>query len=252
MKKFIAFLLPLALVACSPSKDQLKKVLEENPEILTNAFEKNPVEILDALNNAAREAQKKQAERQEEDSKKAAEEEFNNPKQPALEGRAAWGPADAPITIVEYSDFQCPFCSRGYATINELKEKYKGKVRFIYKHLPLPNHPLAQPAAEYFEAIALQSVEKAYKFHDLLFENQSKLSKSYMEETAKKVGADLAKLKKDLKADSVKKNIEADMAEANKFEIFGTPGFLVNGVSVKGAYPTSHFVTIIDRHLEKK
>jgi protein-disulfide isomerase len=167
---------------------------------------------------------------------------------------AAQGPKDAPITIVEYSDFECPYCSRGYRTIQEVKEKYKGKIRFVFKHLPLDFHPMAMPAAQYFEAIALQSPEKAYKFHDYVFENQDKLKtgkEKFLDEAARKAGADLAKVKTDMKSDTVMKRIEADMEEAKQFGISGTPGFIINGVSLRGAYPADKFAEIIDRQLKQ-
>ncbi len=201
--------------------------------------------------NAARTEQAKDEEANE---AKQMEEEFKNPKKPEIaENRAVLGKADAPITIVEYSDFQCPFCTRGYLVVKEVKEKYGEKVRFMYKHLPLMDkHPEAMPAAQYFEAIALQSKEKAYKFHDMIFENQDKLNAEkakFLDDAVKKVGADLAKVKKDLKSEVVAKNIQADMEEARKFDFNGTPGFLVNGVSIRGAYPVQHFQKIIDRQL---
>ena len=157
---------------------------------------------------------------------------------------------DAKITIVEYSDFQCPFCSRGYDTMKALEQKYGDKIRVIYKHLPLEMHPQAMPAAQYFEAIALQDHGKAQKFHDMVFENQQELNEKkekFLDEAAKKVGADLAKVKKDIKTDAVNDRIKKDMAEAQKFGFSGTPGFLVNGIAVRGAVPPQHFESIIER-----
>ncbi|NBT58846.1 hypothetical protein EBT16_08700 [bacterium] len=85
------------------------------------------------------------------------EDEFKSPKKPKLsKDRAVLGSLSSPIIIVAYSDFQCPYCSRGANTIEEVRKKYGKKVAFVFKHLPLPFHPMAQPAAEYFEAIALQ------------------------------------------------------------------------------------------------
>ena len=93
---------------------------------------------------------------------------------PVIEdSRVIVGAKNAPITIVEYSDFECPYCSRGFATVKQLLSEYKGQIRFVFKHLPLDFHPLAKPAALYYEAIALQSHEKAIKFHDKIFENQN-------------------------------------------------------------------------------
>ena len=183
------------------------------------------------------------------------EEEFKNPKNPELKAdRAFLGNKNAPIKIFAYSDFQCPYCKRGYETVEEIRKKYKEKVVFMFKHLPLPFHPMAQPAAKRFEAIALQSAKKAYAFHDEVFKAQEGLSggEAFLDELVKKVGADLAKVKKDLDSPKVKARIDADMAEAKKFNISGTPGFIVAGVSLKGAYPAPSFEEIIEKRLAEK
>ncbi|MEZ4872835.1 MAG: thioredoxin domain-containing protein [Bdellovibrionales bacterium] len=255
IKTLMATLLLLVFAMGCTNKDQLQKTIEENPEIILNAIEKHPKKFLDTLNKAVEQARSEAREDQEKQRQAALDEEFENPKQPDLSGkRVIFGPENAPITIVEYSDFECPFCSKGYSVMNEVKEKYGDKVRILYKHLPLNFHPLAMPAAQYYEAIALQSSEKAEKFHDLIFENQNDLKakkEDFLKEAAKKVGADLAKVLKDKDSAQVKDIIKADMEEASKFGFSGTPGFLVNGVSVRGAYPMDHFEMIIDKHLEK-
>jgi protein-disulfide isomerase len=251
----LVFVMALAM-ACSPSASQLKKTLENNPDILTNVIEKHPDKVMEALQAAARNAQQGSREREMKEEETRREEEFKNPKVAEIgDNRATRGPKDAPIVLIEYSDFQCPFCSRGFRTVEEVMSKYKGKVRFMYKHLPLDFHPLAEPAAKMFEAIALQDNEKAYKFHDEVFSNQDKLKdngEKFLESAAKKAGADVAKMKKDMNGEEVKKRIEADMAEAKKFGFSGTPGFLVSGVSLKGAYPKEEFEKIIDRILKDK
>lgn len=257
MKKSLVLVTAIAALislGCSPSASQLKKTMEENPDILHAAIEKDPKGFLEVVNKAARQAQEQAREDQAKAEEDRMEEEFSNPKTPEVsEDRAIFGPKSASVTIVEYSDFQCPYCSRGYETIKEVMEAYGDKVRVIYKHLPLDFHDQAMPAAKYYEAIALQDTSKAKKFHDMIFENQQKLGsgkEKFLEETAKKVGANMSKLKKDLDSKEVSSRIESDMAEAKKFGFSGTPGFLVNGVSVRGAYPFPEFKKIIDRHLE--
>ncbi len=246
--------LAFVLSACTPGKDQLKKMLEENPDILTNAIEKNPTQIMDSLNTAVRNAQKKQFEDREKQAEKEREDEFANPKTPKVDDSRIVGKKDAPITIVEYSDFECPFCKKGFDTVNEVKKKYGDKIKFIYKHLPLDFHPMAMPSARYYEAIAMQSLDKAHQFHNMIFENQDKLKskkEDYLKEAARKVGADMGKLKSDLDSAKVKDQIQADMDEARTFGFTGTPGFLVNGVSIRGAYGADEFDKIIEKQLKK-
>lgn len=243
----------LAIAACAPNAKQLKEVIEKDPSIVFAAIEKDPEKFIEVVNKAARDAQARGSEKAQEEESKKRDEEFKNPLKPEIdETRAMKGPKDAKITIVEYSDFECPYCSRGYQTIMEVLKAYPGQVRFVFKHLPLDFHPKAMPAAKYFEAIARQDHEKAYKFHDLIFENQGDLrsqGEAFLKDAAKRVGADLKKIEKDLADPKLMDRINADIAEAQKFGITGTPGFLINGVSLKGAYPFPEFKTIIDRHL---
>ncbi len=250
MKKLIlSSVMLLALVVGCTSQDSLKKTLSENPDILVDAIKANPDKIVEALNDAFKAAQGSQAKKREEAEKKALEESFENPLKPKIRSdEMIRGNKDGQILIVEYSDFECPFCGRAYSTVMELMEKYDGKVKFVYKHLPLSFHPNAMIASQYYEAIRLQSEKKAADFHDELYKNQRKLQggEKYLKSLAKKVGADQSKIDKDIKSDKVNDRIKEDMAEAAKYGFQGTPGFLVNGVPVKGAYPLSHFENIVE------
>jgi len=258
LNKFIIAVAGLSFLfaGCTPSADSLKKAIEKDPSIVFSAIDKDPEGFIEVVNKAAQMAQQKGAEKAQQEEGKKRDEEFKNPLKPEIQaGRAAKGPADAPITIVEYSDFECPYCVRGFQTINEVLKAYEGKVRIVFKHLPLDFHPKALPAAKYFEAIAMQDHGKAFKYHDLIFENQGELKQrgeDFMKEAARKAGADMKRLEKDLENPKIAETISADMEEARKFEISGTPGFLINGVSLKGAYPFSEFKLIIDRHLAGK
>ena len=248
MKSSILLVAALAMAVACTSKDDLKKMMKENPEIITEAIEANPEKFIDALNNAVKAAQEGQGKKREVDEKKALEDSFNNPVLAEIRPDESFrGEKDAPITLIEYSDFECPFCSRGYNTVMELMEKYKGKIRFAYKHLPLSFHPQAMPAAQYYEAIRLQSPEKAWQFHDAIYKNQRALQngEKFLKEEAKKLKVDMAKLAKDVTSEAVQKRIAADVAEAGKYGFQGTPGFLLNGIPVKGAYPTQHFDDLI-------
>jgi protein-disulfide isomerase len=250
--KFIMVLAIAAGLAGCTGKASLKKALKENPDILVEAIEANPAKIMEALNNAVRKAQQAQAEDREKGLNQEREEEFKNPKKAEIDEARIWGNKSAAITIVEYSDFQCPYCKRGYSTLEEVTKKYGDKVRVMFKNLPLDFHPMAMPAAQYFEAVMLQSPEKGKKFYDYAFENQQNLEtkkEKFLDEAVKKAGADLAQVKKDMASEAVKAKIAAHMEEAKKFGFNGTPGYLVNGVSIRGAYPAEEFSKIIDQQL---
>lgn len=184
------------------------------------------------------------------------EKDLANPVKPVLEkDRAIEGPASAPILIVAYSDFQCPYCSRGAETVREVKKKYKGKVRFMFKQFPLAFHPLAMPAAKRFEALALQGTKLAYAFHDEVFKKQELLKtggEKFLDDVAKKVGGNLVKMKKDMENEKVTSRIAADMGEGQKIGVQGTPAFVVQGVRLFGAYPKEMFELVIERSLKKK
>ena len=232
-------------------EDKIASTLKDKPEVLVDAIKENPADFLSALQEAAVSARADMAKKKEENEKKQLEEYFENPLQPKIEKeRAFLGSDDAPLVLVEYSDFECPFCKRGLKTVNDLREKYGDKIKFVYKHLPLSFHDNAKISSQYFEAIALQNSKKAYRFHDLLFAEQSKLKRgeSFLKRIAKEAGADMKRLAKDLNSKEVLRRIEEDEKEAARFGIQGTPGFLLNGIPVKGAYPAEHFnKKIVDR-----
>lgn len=241
----------LLVVSCNGKVDEktVGELLKKNPKILTEAIKANPQEFIEALNEAVKIAQSGEREKRESDEKAKFEESFNNPMKPEIRAEEnIRGTKGAPIVLVEYSDFECPFCKRGFDTVNALLEKYKGNIQFIYKHLPLSFHPNAMPAAKYYEALRIQSNDLASKFHDELFNNfeKIKLGEKYFSSVVKKIGGDMDKLKKDLNSPQVKARIDQDLAEAKKYGFQGTPGFLINGIPVKGAYPPSHFDTIIE------
>lgn len=244
----LSLLAAMMLFSGCVNEKQLGEMIKKNPSIITDAIKENPTAFIEALNEAVKKAQADQRSKQEEEEKKKLEASFENPLVPEIRSdELIRGTKGAPIVVVEYSDFECPFCRRGFNTVMELLEKYKGKIQFVYKHLPLSFHPMAMPASKYYEALRLQDEQKAIKFHDEIYENQGKLKngEKFLQEAAKKVGANMSKLKKDLESEAVTARIEADMEEANKYGFQGTPGFLLNGIPIKGAYPVSHFEDII-------
>ncbi len=165
-----------------------------------------------------------------------------------------WGNRAAPVTIVVFSDFQCPFCSRGEATIDQVKTTYGAdKVRVIWKNEPLSFHPNAKPAAEAAQGVfALKGADAFWKFHDLAFKNQQQLGDEKYVEWAQQAGVtDMAKFKAGLSAHTWADKVDKDHAIAQKAGVNGTPAFFINGVNLSGAQPFDKFKTIIDQELSK-
>lgn len=260
MKALFYFLSPtvliLALSGCTKlTQEQVLQAIKDDPTLLANAIKKNPEAFKEAFQAAQEQLRSQHAKEQQEQAKKDQEKYLKEPLQPKLTSAQAYKGADsAKIVIVEYTDFECPYCSRGADAMKEVLKKYAGKVKVTVKHLPLPFHKKAMPAATYYEAIRIQNPSAAIAFHDAIFANQEGLKKDsekFLDEQAVKAGAKLPKLKADLKSAEVTKKIEADMAEAREFGFRGTPSFLVGGVPVRGALPPEEFGKIIDLLLKK-
>jgi protein-disulfide isomerase len=163
-----------------------------------------------------------------------------------LDGEPTWGSADAPITVIEYADFQCYYCGKARERLNELKKIYGKKLRIVYKHFPLPNHTEARPAAEASMCVNEQGSEKFWKFSDIIYDNQKAWTKEDFKEYAKKSGADVKKFEECYDAKKYAAHIDASLAEGQRFGISSTPSFFVNSQLVKGAQPIAEFREIID------
>ncbi len=161
----------------------------------------------------------------------------------------ARGPASAPVKIVEWSDFQCPFCRRAGPTLDQIEKEYGDKVQIVFKHMPLSMHTKARPAHAAAEAARLQG--KFWEMHDKIFADQRAMSEEKYVEYATELGMDVEKFKKDSASDEVEKRIAADYAQATKLGVTGTPAFFVNGRFLSGAQPFSSFKRLIDEALAK-
>jgi protein-disulfide isomerase len=159
------------------------------------------------------------------------------------------GPKAAKVTIVEISDFQCPFCKRAHDTVAQLIEKYGDNLKVHFVNLPLAFHKRALPAAKAAHAAGLQG--KFFEYHDILFENNQALEDADLEAYAKQLSLDLDKWKKDKDAKETADAIDRQARLANALGVTGTPGFFVNGEQVKGAKPIEEFAPIIDAQLAK-
>jgi protein-disulfide isomerase len=196
--------------------------------------------------------QKKQqdaAKQQEEQAKADIEEQFKNPAKIDIGKSPVKGPASAKVTIFEFSDFQCPYCKRGRDTMDEMLKAYPNDVKVVFKHFPLAFHKEAEPSAR--ASWAAQQQGKFWEYHDVLFNNQDKLGADFYLATARELKLDEAKFKADMNSEAAAKQVKEDNEIGAKNGIQGTPGFFVNGVAVKGAYPSSHFKQIVDRWLNK-
>ncbi len=152
------------------------------------------------------------------------------------------------MTIVQYSDFQCPFCSRVEPTMDKILEEYKGKVRVVWRDLPLPFHNNAMPAAIAARAAGEQG--KFWEMHKKLFENQSALDRPALEKYASELGLNMGKFKAALDGNKWKEDIEADAAGGGKIGARGTPAFFINGKFLSGAQPFEAFKAKIDEELK--
>lgn len=162
----------------------------------------------------------------------------------------AMGNARAPVTVVLFSDFQCPFCRKVEPTIAEVEKTYGSRVRVVWKHLPLPPtmHPQAEAAAEAAEAAREQG--KFWEMHDALFANQDTFRQpDAMANIARKVGLDMGKFQASLNSGNGKRRVLEDQAMAQRMNINGTPAMVVNGETVSGAVPFEQLKAVIDRKL---
>ena len=160
------------------------------------------------------------------------------------------GAADAPVTIVEFSDYQCPFCGRAEKTLQAILAKYPGKVRLSYRDYPLEDlHPDALAAAEASHCALAQG--KFWEFHDLLFANQENLTRENFLKYAKQVGAKDAEFGACLDAHPYTAEINTDRAAGDAAGVSGTPGFFVNGIFMNGDQPMENFEKVIDAELAR-
>jgi protein-disulfide isomerase len=157
------------------------------------------------------------------------------------------GPKNAAVTIVEWSDFQCPYCGRVEPTLQQVREQYKGKVRLAWKNQPLSFHPNAMPAAE--AAMAADEQGKFWEFHDALFKRQNELGPALYDEVAKQVGLDMEKFHASIQGHKHLAQIKADMAAGSAVGADGTPTFFINGKKLVGAMPIESFKQVIDAEL---
>jgi len=218
MKKLQAVLclVSVALFACgNPSQKDLAEIKAKQDEILTKL-------------NAIQDAQAKLAR-----PAGPQGEDFDKVYTIGVADSPVRGDAGGSVTIVEFSDFQCPFCARAAPLIDEVLKKYPKGVRFVYKQFPLPMHQTARPAALW--SLAAQEQGKFWEMHDVLIENQPKLDPAKGEELAKQAGLDVKRFKSDLEKNGAAygKRIDAEVALGNSVDVRGTPTLFIGGKKVR-------------------
>jgi protein-disulfide isomerase len=160
------------------------------------------------------------------------------------------GPASAPIEMIEFSDFQCPYCQRAHPTVRKVLEAYGERIRLVYRHYPLPNHPNARPAAEAAQCANEQG--KFWPYHDRLFATPNKLRDADLKQTAVELGLESTRFNQCVDSHKYKAAVDSDLKAGEDAGVSGTPAFFINGRELSGAQPFEAFKRVIDEELEQK
>ena len=180
-----------------------------------------------------------------------------------VEGIPVRGNPDAPVTIVEFSDFQCPYCARGFTTVEQILGKYPADVKFVYLHYPLPNHPWARPAAIAAVCAAEQDDNAFWTLHDSYFDNQQTINLSNVLDISREfldvsgssidfdVWSDCASNTESEAYQAAAATVARTLATGDTYGVSGTPGFFVNGHFINGAQPLNTFEELIEGILEE-
>ncbi len=170
--------------------------------------------------------------------------------QPVSARDHAEGPTDAPLTLVEYGDYQCPYCGAAYSVVKRVQKKLGKKLRFVFRNFPLTQaHPYALIAAEAAEAAALQG--KFWEMHDLLYEKQTLLEPDSIPLWAEKIGLSLEKFRNDIEQGVVEKRIQEDRQSGIRSGVNGTPTFFINGTRYDGTPDYASLLAALESELEQ-
>jgi protein-disulfide isomerase len=163
-------------------------------------------------------------------------------------GAPVTGPADAALTIVEFSDFQCPYCAAAVPQIRAILKAYPTQVKLVFKEYPLEEHPQADLAAT--AAVAAQKQGKFWEMHDILFAHPNDLSRKAILSYGKEVGIDVDKLENDMDTTEVRESVERDVEDGNDAAVMGTPTIFIDGQRYNGAITFEALKPIIDEELK--
>lgn len=239
-----------ASAAPAPAREDfstlLREALRKNPDLVLDILRENSEVVLDIAQQGSNQRRRKSLIKQ-------WKLDMETPKNVDVSHRPVRGAADAPVTIVAFSDFTCPYCEQAAGTVRKLLKEHEGKVRYVFKHFPLEDRGAARIAAEYHVAAGLQDAEKSWVFYDLLFSRREDVlndGEAAIKRAALDAGLDVRRLSTDARSRKVKEIIEEDMAEAARLGIQGTPYFLVNNLMVRGALAPDLFSEAVLMALE--
>ncbi len=211
-------------------KEQVLQVIKENPQVVIDSVQAYQKQQEEQANNARQEILTKLR---------------NNPAS-IIENSPQMGAKDGKIVLVEFSDFQCPFCAKAQPTIKEFMAKHGDQVTLVFKHLPLVRiHPEAIPASA--ASWAAQQQGKFWEYHNALFEQQEKLGEELYVKIAQDLALNMEKFNSDRKSPEAIKAIEADVKLAQTIGIQGTPFFVMNGEPISGAVELSEFEATLEK-----
>ena len=167
--------------------------------------------------------------------------------QVSVDDDPSMGPADAPVTIVQFAEYQCPYCGKARAALDEVMAAYPGKIRMVFRDYPLSFHPRAVPAAVAANCAGKQG--KYWEMHDLLMKDQQRLEDADLTAHATALALDLAAWNTCRQDPTEAAEVQKDFEDGNAAGVSGTPAFFINGVMLSGAQPASEFKRVIDRDL---
>ena len=254
MKIWIVPLLCLLLgtataCAASHSEDEfarlLRQTLKKHPEIVLDILRDHSENVLDIAQQGSNVRRKKNMENQ-------WREDLKQPKSVITANRPMLGPANAPVTIIAFSDFTCPYCQQAAEVLDRIIQARPQDVKFIFKHMPYGKDNPARLASEYFVAASFQNERAPWLLYKKFFAEPEKLSseaQNFIAKVAEQAGLDMKKLAADLKNKKLNAIIEEDMADAKKLNVEGTPYFLVNNLTVRGAISYDLFNAAVDMAL---
>lgn len=243
---------PVSLQAAPIEREEFAKMLREalrdNPDMVLDVLRSHSETVLDIAQQGSDQRVSKKLQAQ-------WRLDMQQPKQVALEDRPIRGTADAPVTIVAFSDFTCPYCRQAESTLRALMERHSGKIKFVFKHLPLKGRKNSDIAAMYHIAATFQDPEKAWKLYDLLFAGGPRIAEEgepFIKAMAEEAGLDMKQLAAEMKkATRVNTILNEDMDDARRLGIDGTPNFLVNNLIVRGALPLDFFSEAVSMALSE-